>query len=89
MEDENQLIMITAEACGYCRYIYPHAKELCDDVHIMFILLDCDNLPSAFEYPDAFPTFIFRVNKSITETWAGSNLDKLKEKMQLNFGYIK
>ena len=86
MKNEKQLIMISANFCGYCTYIRPHAETICDDKDITFIPLDVHNLPKTIEEPDAFPTFLFRVNKEIVEKWAGSNIDKLKEKIQINFG---
>jgi len=86
---DNQLIMISGEHCGYCRYIEPLAEKLCDDNDILFIKLQSGNLPNAIPEPKALPTFIFRVDSEMKETWSGSKLDKLKEKLANYFGSLK
>jgi thiol-disulfide isomerase/thioredoxin len=84
-----QLIMISGDHCGYCRYIHPLAEKLCDDNDILFIKLQCDNLPDGISRPETLPTFIFRVESEMRETWSGSNIEKLREKMVNYFGSLK
>jgi len=86
---EKQLVMISGEYCGYCKYIEPLAIQICNDNDIVFIKLQSGNLPNAIPEPKSLPTFIFRVDSEMKETWSGSKLDKLKEKMVNYFGSLK
>ncbi len=61
MKKENELIIITADYCGYCRYIKPIAEKICNDNNILFIKLNAYNLPKGIDTPSILPTFLFRV----------------------------